>query len=246
MQLPLEVPTGAEYRHGGQVTYDPDADSWLPSDGEGATGFYQGLAHVYVWLADYAWSNEYWPADGSPPPNPVEEPPVELTTEDEQRIANESKGTLDRIDALFVTLGVKNPENPTTGGRRAVQTNPKLQDRRLRMLNMATKLRELIRAWVKKQVQDRNIYEVFSPDAADEGLRRDAQFLWDNLPDGLRLEVEHEHADVSYEVKGFYRWSRALQYFLRNPNEGGRKRVTNLEMELAARVLDIFLLPVRA
>ena len=239
MQLPLEAPTGAEYRHGGQVTRDPEPSAWRPSDSEGASGFYQGLAHVYVFLADFAWSDEYWPADGSPPLRAVDEPPVQLVTDDEKRIAAESKGTLDRIDALFVLLDLKNPENPTNGGRRAVQTNPKLQDTRLRMLLMATALRELIRAWVKKQVQDLNIYEVFSPDVADEGLRNDAQFLWDNLSNDMRLQVERKHPDESYEVRGFYRWSRALEHTLRNPS--GRDHVTNLEMELAARVLDVFL-----
>lgn len=246
MQLRLEAPTGAEYIEGGHQQPDPEVDEWVASKSGGAAGFYEGLAYVYVTLADIAWSDEYWPADGSQPDNPVDEPPPILTTNHEQQLAAETRGTLKRIDKLFRTLNVDNPENPPPNpddpldaGRRAVHTDPAKRDRQVRALDMAEQLSVLIQTWIKTQVRKGKIFEIFSPDEVDKKLLEDAEEMWKNLDLGARRDLEPMLPNASHEVRGIFRLSEALQYTVINPWE--RDRVSDLEMELAVRVLDIFL-----
>lgn len=280
MQLPLEAATHVQF-HEASASGDPSAEHWKQSDNEGAKGFYEGLAHVYVTLADMAWSAEYWgqyqdtqeEEDFPHELLEVDNMPKMLASQQEQDERDETKGTLDRIDALFVRLGVENPMNPSfksarvvnpydkfgfdeedllrDPGRREVYTDPDMKERGQRVYRMTHALRDLMSQWVRQQVQEdsdeskekKTIYQIFSTDEIDSELLEDAEEMWNMLPQSDRRALEEQTSTQnkkgSYEAKGLFRLTEALIFTLLN--QSARLEVSRLEMELAVKVLDIFL-----
>ena len=257
MQLPLEAATRVQFHEAELTTGDPDPHKWVFSHGVGAKGFYEGLARVYVTLADMAWSQEYWGDFDTVylPPNwfLVDNPPEWLEPQEKNEAA-ETKATLDRIDALFVSLGVTNPMNPLRtatepypdGERREAYLDRSMSDDTQRVLKMTDALRHLMSQWVRQKVQEdsdarRTIYEIFSTDEIDSELLDEAEKMWNNLPQDKRhaLEVQSFTQENPYAAKGLFRLTEALIDTLLNQSE--RLQVSQLEIELAVRVLDVFL-----